>query len=193
MKSICTLFVVTALTVTAPAQTLIQRFDLSRGSAPYLTTAWLDKSGWEVWAFGDSRSDTLDLEFGRLLVNKGKWSLSGYAVNWPQSGKWFVIPWTTYSDTVAKGALTFNLATYVPLNGGPNIWFSDGSSLMWPLTSGTKLGISGAFSQSPGSNQLRFGPQIELPLGTATLRVSYHPFVMGDARATMRVEITQKF
>lgn len=194
MKIVGSILVTVALAATTQAQTLLQRTDVSHSKKPYHVSAIFLKDGWELWAFGDTRRQSLDIEVGRSLWSNGAWSFSGYGVVWPDSNKWFALPWVNYSSRLAGGALSANLAAYMPLNGGPKILFSDGSALIWRNTKGNGIGVSASYWGEEGMPaSLRVGPQVELTVNKSHIKLYYQfVYVKGSGKPGARLEVTQR-
>jgi hypothetical protein len=194
----CYLLVIAMAIVSQPAgaqTTLTQRVDMSREAKPYYTAGVVLENGWELWGFGYTHAQTADLEVGKLIPVGEKLFLGGYGVLWPDSGKVYLLPWAVYTDRVLGGTLSLNLATYLPLNGGPRILFSDNSTLVWRDRRGNGIGLSGAlWSQEGTKPTLRIGPQLELVYRATTLKVNYQPlYLTGSGPGVARIEVVQKF
>lgn len=189
-----TLFVIAALAATASAQTLTQRIDFSRGSQPYTTTFWLDKSGWELDWFGNNASQNWDIELSHSILTTSHLTVCAGAVSWPASRKYFGLLTAFYTDKLAGADLFLMVGGYLPLNGGPQILLSDDSALMWPSGKDTKLGVGTTFFLEGGAAQLRLGPQLEYTLRGTTLRLSYQPFhLVGKGPVVTRIELSTRF
>lgn len=175
--------------------TLIHRVDMSRGSEPYHVTAVISDSGWELWAFGSTRHELLDLEMGRLFPVEKNLLVGGYAIYWPASGEWFVAPALSYNQSLLGGQLSVFALIYVPLNNGPRISLVDDASLTW--SSGkVRYGLAAnyfKFGDDPAS--LRLGPTVRLPLGeTTNIKLGYQPlYLAGQGKPSWRVELSQRF
>ncbi|MCX6811664.1 MAG: hypothetical protein NT039_03165, partial [Candidatus Berkelbacteria bacterium] len=101
---------------------------------------------WEFWAFSVNDDDTLDLEFGTKITQVVKGDhfnvdLYGYGVIWPATDDVFAMPWLTVNADLFGGKFQSYQAQYVPLNGGPNIYFSDNTELMWKTGKTTTTGL----------------------------------------------------
>lgn len=97
---------------------------------------------------------------------------------------------------IDSGKLSLNFAAYAPINGGPPILLSDGSSLTWQNRRGFSGGITATywkFDSDPAT--LRVGPTATVPLGSNTsLHVSYQPFyLVGHGAPTWRTELIVRF
>lgn len=195
MKTLVTLLLVALVTSQALAQgTLIHRIDVSRGIQPYHTTALILDTDWELWAFGDTSSESLDLELGRLFPIGKNLLVGGYAISWPASEKWFVAPAVSYSQKAFGGQLSAFVAMYVPLNGGPRILLAD--DISWTKqTRGFSYGLAAnywQFDHDPAT--LRLGPTAKVLVGDTTLKISYQSlYLVGHGRPTVRLELSQRF
>jgi|GEM_PF-7060205 len=177
------------------AQTSISWVDMSHGANPSLTTAFIAKDGWEFWAFGANNSDARDLELGRLYPVGKRWLVGGYGVIWPASGKVFGLPFAMYQDDVLGGHLRLKLGSYLPLNGGPTILFSDESSLLWRARKGISWGPILSYSQvGDAQPTVRLGLTLRLTKGTTGLELSCQPVYLSNRGLTsFRIGITQGF
>lgn len=196
MKHTITVLLTLLVIASVHAQgTFIHRVDMTRNNNPYYTGAIILDSGWEFWGFGYDNQATQDWEIGRLYPVGGNWYIGGYAAYWPDSKKWFALPWVTYYDSLANGQLNINLCTYIPLNGGPRILFSDGSTLVWQDKRGNDFGLVASywrFGNAPAT--LRIGPTIGLSLGKTKLRINYEPLhILGSGPSVLRIETTFRF
>lgn len=195
MKILTSLLLAALVTCQAIAQgTLIHRVDVSRGSQPYHTTALILDTGWELWGFGDSNRESLDLELGRLFPVGKNLLVGGYAINWPASKKWFVAPAFSYSQRVFGGQLGAFVAMYVPLNGGPRTLLAD--DISWTkLACGFSYGLAAnywQFDHDPVT--LRLGPTAKVLVGDTTLKISYQPwYPVGRGKPVLRLELSQRF
>jgi len=195
MKTLTSLLAALIACLAAAQGTVIHRIDMSHGSEPYHVTAVLLDSGWELWAFGSTRSDLLDLEVGRLFPVSKNLLLGGYAIYWPDAKKSFVAPALSYNQSIGTGQLSIFAAIYQPLNGGPHILLVDDASFIWKQRE-TSYGLAAnyfQFGSDPAS--LRVGPTARLPLGhTTNLKLSYQPlYLVGHGQPTLRVELSQRF
>jgi hypothetical protein len=189
-----TLLIVTAalLAATANAQTLIVRTQARDASAPYSTLGLLLPSGWELWGFGLPNHRTADVQIGRVTPVNRNLLLGASLAYWPASKKSFVQPIGFYFGRAFGGDFKSQFATYVPLNGGPRIWFSEETRLDWHV-GGIHLGVSGSYWQFEGSDaEIRVGPIVRFPITQgATGSVSCHPFYLsGKGDPTLRFEVT---
>lgn len=194
MRNIVTALAALVFASTVSAQTSVSWVDSAKGGSPSVTTAFITKDGWEVWAFGANNPKTLDLELGHLYPVGKKWLVGGYAVLWPASGKVFGLPFAIYQDDVLGGHLCLKLGSYLPLNGGPTILFSDESSLLWRARKGTSWGPILSFSQSGDAQPTaKLGLTLRLTKGTTTLELSCQPVYLSNRGLTrFRIGITQK-
>lgn len=196
MKNIITaLAFVTATSTTVLAQTSISWVDSAKGGPPAVTTAFITKDGWEVWAFGVNNPKTLDLELGRLFPLGKKWLVGGYVAIWPESKKSFGIPFAMLNDRVLGGSLCLKLGYYLPLNGGPTILFSDESSLLWEAKKGVRWGPIVSYLQVDGGKPTaRLGLSLRLTRGASTLELSCQPvYLSGSGETRFRIGLTQRF
>lgn len=194
-KSIVSLVVAIVIATTASAQTVLSRVDVNKWGNPSLTTAFFTKDGWEVWVFGANRSDTQDLELGHLYPLGKKWLAGGYGVIWPDSGKVFGLPFVMYRDSVVGGSLTLKIGSYLPLNGGPRILFSDESSLKWRAGKGVSWGPVFSYGQVNGGKPTeKLGLSINLTRGGTDLELSCQSVYLGENRGAphFRFQISQK-
>jgi len=123
-----------------------------------------------------------DLEVGKLFpVKGGKFLVGGYLVSFPDTNKYFLLPWVVYNDKFGKAQLNVNLAQYVPLNGGPRIFFSTESSLVYPIGKKFELGISGSFARvNGGETPFSIGPTLRYKLKNSILKINYQPFAVNS-------------
>lgn len=185
-----------ALRGKADGQTLLHRIDMRPHQLPYHTSAWLDKSGWEIWAFGETDPSLLDLELGKMTPVGKQWLLGGYGVFWPQAGKIFAMPWLTYSTPMGGGLFTANLASYLPVNGGPIILFMDDTSLVWSNKASQGIGLVASLFHVQGDPwAVPIGLTARLPLDKRTnLKLNYQPFqLVGHTQAQVRLELSHRF
>lgn len=137
---------------------------------------------WELWAFNVDDYDTLDLEIGTkiapLVQEDGLTiDLYGYAAWWPATGDWFAMPWLTIEGNILGGKLKSYQAEYVPINGGPWIWFSSDTSLMWPVSDDVDLGLKAHWWKQEGfSTPVHWGFKAKKEIGKSCLEMSYCPF-----------------
>ena len=150
-----------------------------------------------------------DLEIGKLFpIKGGKFLVGGYAVVFPDTDKYFLLPWIVYNEKFGKARLNVNLAQYVPLNGGPRIFFSTDSSLVYPLGEKFELGLSTSFARvNGGETPFSLGPTLRYKLKNNILKVNYQPFAanpplsvfggrssnLGGVPSKLRLQVTSFF
>lgn len=182
--------------VSANAQTTAYtRFDGYRGSSPTYAIGVV-RPELEFWAF--TLPTFPDLEIGKLFsVPAGKnftVLAGGYAVSWPNAKQYFALPWVYAQASEGSTKLTVQLASYLPVNGGPTIFFSDESSVTYSLSKKLDAGVAAAFWNQPGSRlPLRFGPVIKAQL-SKNVGLSARALLFGGRAAdSFRLELTTSF
>ncbi len=194
MKLIAVIFCL-ALCGTTEAQTiLINRFDATRGGKPYDTIGVLTPQI-ELWAFGWNTRQAQDLQIGRLWPVSKTLSIGAYAVTWPTQNKQFIEPWIDYNDSLGAAKVSISLAQYVPLNGGPRIFFSNESSIRWQAGHDREAGIVVSFwRENSGAAPIRLGPTIRWKIGTSNVRLNWQPLSFnGSAPERLRLQINTFF
>ena len=163
MKKLASIVLCVILAPAAVAQnTLLIREEGRRGASSSLSVGAITPKI-EVWGFGIN-SDYPDYELGRLHpVKAGDDCLlvGGYLVWWPKTEDWFVLPWVTYETQVGKTCFHTDQAYYLPLAGGPEIWFSNDTSVNWQVNSKITVSLSAHWWKQEGlSCPVRFGPKV---------------------------------
>ncbi len=176
---------------------LLLRADFARGSAGFYTVGVIAPEI-EVWVFG-IRADHVptDVEVGRLwLLWKGKHAtlLGGaYLAGWPDAGQAFVIPWLSASAQYGKFGITADLAGYIPLNGGPWVFFSDEVFAGYAVAKTFKLGVATAFwEQDAFDVRPRVGPAVKWQVD-ATRAVQLRYLFGENGSNVLRLQYKQKF
>lgn len=187
---------VSILFVTVPSfaqNTLLQRVDLSPNRGPYAVTAVITPDI-ELWAFGWQNKQEVDLEVGRL-VPIGNFLVGGYAVAWPDSGKYFAMPWVTYTGKLGNAEAVANLSMYLPINGGPTIFYSSEIAVRWPVNRHLSAGVAASFwEQDSGPMPLQFGPSLRFSSGSTAIKWNWEPFATsGKASQRHQIEVSRKF
>jgi hypothetical protein len=176
----------------ANADTLYYRTDSKDGQTTHSYAVMTPTL--EVWAFSPETKYS-DLEIGRLYQVKSPKAttlmLGGYYAIWPNQKQSFAVPYMLAKATVGRMHLAGTLGSYVPLNGGPNIIFSDEASALVNVDKKVQVGIATSFWTQDGSTTHRIGPKVSADIGegyTVSLR-----YLQGNAPSTFRCLVTKAF
>lgn len=192
--------IATALLVLAPTAAnaadglVINRVDAVRTNSPGFTTGVvLFDSGLEFWSLGNGT----DLEVGKLWpVHQGRHTsllAGGYLAYWPESEDYFVLPWLHGELFAGRLLLAADLATYIPVTGGPSALFSNEISLTYQPRPGLRVGLATAFWDEEGYDVTRrLGPTIKLNLGQKD-KVEVRYLFGGDGNHAFRFQWNHLF
>ncbi len=195
MKVVITAILICVVQFAQAQSSIITRFDGFRGSSPSYGFGVV-RPEIEVWAL--ALPDYPDVEIGKLFPVKCRGNdtllVGGYAVSWPNARQYFALPWGYYQNTSNGTTLSIQLGSYVPLNGGPTVFFSDESSLVHSVGNGVSLGLATAFWHQRGaSNPMHFGPVLKAQLNRS-ISLSARALVFGSkAPDNFRLELTTTF
>jgi hypothetical protein len=188
--------IVASVAVAQDANGFLWQLDSTVGGKSYQTVALFGNGipvlgDWELWAFNVNDEDAFDLELGTKISRVVKSDhltvdLYGYGVIWPATDDVFVMPWLTINADVLGGKFQSYQAQYIPLNGGPNIYYSCNTELMWETGKTTTAGLAGHWwEQEGGSFPIHWGFKASKKVGDANFAVRYCPF--GGGGDTVRV------
>jgi hypothetical protein len=177
------------------ANGLLWQLDSNVGGGSYQTVALFGNgipvlNYWEFWAFNVNDDDTLDLEFGTKITRVVKSDhfnvdLYGYGVWWPATDDVFVMPWLTIQADVLGGQFQSYQAQYIPLTGGPSIYYSCNTEMLWKTSESTDVGLAAHWWDQGGSYPVHWGFKASKKVGDASIAVRYCPF--GGGGDTIRV------
>lgn len=196
---VCLLVVIVASVVVAPVMgdvTVITRVDAARGNPAYFTGGVIVPEI-EIWGFNIG-TPLEDYEVGRLYSVLESENVSilggGYIAWWPHDEKWFVLPWVTVNAKVGEIKFHTDLSQYVPLNGGPDVFFSNETSLMTNVTDSTSVGVTAKWwRQARCSCAIIFGPIVKSKLSDkVSLTTQYCPWG-GSAPDNFRLCLVTSF
>jgi len=145
----------------------------------------------EVWDFGFG-TEADDIEVGRHISddNYGKLnaSLYGYVAWYRQTDDWYIEPYTALTETHKKDTYTLLLTPYIPLNGGPAQFLSDGSSYYHQATKTLAVGLdSYVFAEKGVKTIAQWGPGLKIT-GTGSGTLLARALLWGGGDQTYRVE-----
>lgn len=196
MKKLTIVVVLVCVSVAVSAQTtLVSRFDGRQQSRPSYTLGIIHPAI-EVW--GLALPDYPDIEIGKLFpvpAPKGITLLAGgYAVSWPRSREYFVLPWVYAQGAHGNLKTSVQVGYYTGINTKTSVFFSDESSLTYTIQKRLDLGLATSFWQQPGAYMpLRFGPVLKTTI-TKNLLLSARAMLFGGRSSnSYRLELTTTF
>ncbi|MEI8060939.1 MAG: hypothetical protein WCG99_01435 [Candidatus Berkelbacteria bacterium] len=176
--------------------TLFQRLDMARGAGPSLTTAWLDSSGLELWSF--CQPDFPMYELGKLWPVKADEGdtllLGGYVSWWDKVDQVFLEPFWVYNHPLdGDWKMETGGGAYVPLNGGPWVFYTSQVALSHHVSKNVRAGIAATnWWQEGVGNSIAIGPKLKISAGDTSWLLRYTFGVAGGAPDTARVELSIK-
>jgi hypothetical protein len=185
-----------------PTQTIItprkldnvfmNRVDSVRGQDT-LTTAVITPH-LEIFALGWNTPTAKDFEVGKLFPISKNWSAGGYLVSWPDSNKYFLLPWINYHDHIGNWKFSADLVRYLPLNQGPSIFFTNEASAIVPMGKRMDIGVVFSFFQkNNGPAPIRLGPTLRWHDGKIAIKLNYQPEALsfhGRAPSKLRLQLS---
>lgn len=193
MRTIVSLLVLVFASVTASAQSsAYARVDMKEGSQPYAVYSFTMPNGLQFFAFDAHNAPEWEVgkQFVARQVGAHTLSLSGYAAYRSEAGTWFAIPWLHAHGPLSalKASYAFNLATYVPFNGGPHFTFFDDSNVMWKVSERISFGVSGKFTRADdGAQNFGIGPKVSVQV-SKNLKLNLRYLAMEEGMDVLRVQ-----
>lgn len=173
---------------------VFSRVDFFPGQPGSFTTGiLLFDSGLEVWTFGNGS----DVELGKLWdvyhSKHVKVLAGGYVAYWPDTNQYFILPWLQGEVNSGRTQFKGSVSDYLPLNGGPNILYSNELALTYRPVKGIRLGVATAFWNQEGYQTTnRVGPKVEIDFGERD-RLEVRHLLGRDGNNNTRVQWTHRF
>lgn len=193
VKHLISLFAISLALATTPANaqiTTITRVDGMHGNQPTYTLGIMMPEI-ELWGF--TFPSAPDIEIGRLwrVYKHSDITLSAgvYGTYWTNPQQYFAEPWIHAELTRGKLGLTIDVASYLPLNGGPTVLYADEIFAGYKVSPQLTTGLASAFWSQSGTNTTwGVGPGIKYsPSKRDTIGVRYL-FGGSDSTDSFRLE-----